>query len=113
MERFSPIYISRNHNNIIFANSIFTYNIGTFGGAIFVNEPDFSSGTTAYTIMSNCTFTNNMAYLSGGAVYVRSVILESDLPVAICAGVHILNSVFTMNMGLVKSNGGAVTLFCD
>lgn len=40
-ERLSPIYISRNRDKMIFAGNRFENNIGTFGGAVLVNSPDF------------------------------------------------------------------------
>ena len=36
-ERFSPIYIDKHHNQIIFSQNTFTRNFATFGGAICVN----------------------------------------------------------------------------
>ena len=35
------IYISRNRDKMIFAGNRFENNIGTFGGAVLVNSPDF------------------------------------------------------------------------
>ena len=69
-ERLSPIYISRNRDKIIFFFCTFKNNIGTFGGAITINNPDFkTSENRPYFIISNCQFYNNMAYFSGNAVY--------------------------------------------
>lgn len=54
-------------------------NIGTFGGAIHINSPNFDWTNDSYTIINNCTFTHNMAYFSGGAVYARSTLRELSL----------------------------------
>jgi hypothetical protein len=51
-----------------------------------------------------------MAYLSGGAIFVRNSLKNNSY---ICGGVHIRNSYFFRNMGLRKSNGGAVTIVCE
>ena len=52
--------------------------MGLFGGAITINSPDFSQVNSAdpsskkpFIILSGNTFTKNMAYLSGSAVYIR------------------------------------------
>lgn len=38
-ERFCMIYISKQSGAISINNSVFTNNIGTFGGTIIINEP--------------------------------------------------------------------------
>jgi hypothetical protein len=52
--------------------------MGLFGGAITINSPDFSlvnaadpSSKKPFIVLSGNTFTKNMAYLSGSAVYIR------------------------------------------
>ena len=73
-ERLGVIYISRNRDKMIFNDVNFLNNIGTFGGAITVNSPDFTNrdGPKPYVIVSQCHFSNNMAYFSGNAIYVKS-----------------------------------------
>lgn len=63
---------------MIFNSNTFGNNIGLFGGAITINSPDFSnydqntpSSKKAYIITQGNTFSNNMAYLSGSALYIR------------------------------------------
>ena len=56
-ERLSPIYISRNRQKMIFYFCNFRNNIGTFGGALLVNSPDFeTSNARPYLIVANCIF---------------------------------------------------------
>ena len=69
-ERLSTIYISRNKGAIIIKNNLFSKNIGTFGGAISINSPDFVHSTEPYIIINGNSFEQNMAYLSGNAIYV-------------------------------------------
>lgn len=40
-ERLGLIYISRNYGPMIFKDNTFTDNIGTFGGAITINSPNW------------------------------------------------------------------------
>ena len=50
----------------------FDKNIGTFGGAIKINSPNFLAGKEPYVIIVDNTFFNNMAYFSGNAIYIRN-----------------------------------------
>jgi hypothetical protein len=43
-ERLGLIYISRNQGHIIIKNNAFSKNIGTFGGAITINSPNWLKG---------------------------------------------------------------------
>ncbi len=40
-ERLGLIYISRNKQKVIIKDNYFSKNIGTFGGAITINSPDW------------------------------------------------------------------------
>lgn len=66
----------------------------------------------AYVIIKENKFTNNMAYFSGNAVYIRSTKRLSE-PNKACVGVHIEQSQFQYNFGMKKHNGGAATILCD
>jgi hypothetical protein len=43
-ERLGLIYISRNKDVVIIKDNTFKKNIGTFGGAITINSPDWNQG---------------------------------------------------------------------
>jgi len=51
-ERLGLIYVSRNSNPIIITSSIFNRNMGTFGGAITINSPDWQKGITPFVYIS-------------------------------------------------------------
>lgn len=57
-ERLSVIYISRNLNMMYFKNTIFNRNVGTFGGAITINSPNFQNTSTnsPFVVVMGCTF---------------------------------------------------------
>lgn len=111
-ETEAPIFIKNAWNQVIVRDSMFKMNLGTFGGVISYNSPNFQKSGNAYLIIDNSRFYNNLAYFSGGAVFVRNPLKESELT-QICGGVSITNSMFSQNQGLKKSNGGAVTIYCD
>ena len=106
------IYISRNLEQVIFYRNTFKRNVGTFGGAITINSPNFEHGIEPYTVFKDNTFINNMAYFAGGAVYIRLTKWESRLE-EICAGFSIEGDVYSENMGLKTSSGGALSIVCD
>jgi hypothetical protein len=55
-----------------------------------------------------------MAYLSGGAIFHRSTLKDTDIRTQICGGgVAVFSSIFYQNLGMIKSNGGAMTIICD
>lgn len=100
--------------------------MGTFGGAITINSPDWdrsvlSTSTVSATasahnikpfviIVSN-SFSNNMAYFSGNAIYIRNTQRSTDLT-NICGSAWLDSNTFTNNIGTKKHNGGAVTASC-
>jgi hypothetical protein len=43
-ERLGLIYISRNKDVVVIKDNTFKKNIGTFGGAITINSPDWNQG---------------------------------------------------------------------
>jgi hypothetical protein len=71
-ERLSTIYISRNLMMMYFKNTRFWRNVGTFGGAITINSPNFRRTQRPFVVISGCKFENNQAFFGGNAVYIRS-----------------------------------------
>lgn len=65
-----------------------------FGGAITINSPDFQNSKKPFVITSNNTFTKNMAYLSGSALYIRNT-KRDDQKNLWCGGVSMFNDTFT------------------
>ena len=58
-ERLSVIYVSRNLMMMYFKDNTFFMNTGTFGGAITINSPNFSTNDRPFLVIQTCTFTNN------------------------------------------------------
>ena len=96
---------------MIIRNNDFQHNIGTFGGAITINSPDWLTGNMPYVVIANNNFRNNMAYFSGNAIYIRNT-KRYNKQVEICAGVFLQLNTFTHNIGLKIHNGGAVSAYC-
>lgn len=75
----SAIYLkSSKGSHIIFENNTFDSNIGIHGGAIQVDNSQFSRWDASsyleyspFLYLKNNTFTRNMAYLEGNAVYIK------------------------------------------
>lgn len=112
-ERLSLIYISRPHKPVIITGNIFQNNIGTFGGSISINSPNWEQNKTAQIVMRSNSFSNNMAYFSGNAVYIRSTLKKVSILNQNCGGgVDIEDNIFTNNIGLKIHNGGALSVQC-
>jgi hypothetical protein len=56
---------------MVIKNNVFTNNIGTFGGAISINSPNFAFGKLPFVAIRDNQFMNNMAYFSGNAIYIQ------------------------------------------
>lgn len=110
-ERLAVIYISRPKQKMIFIRNNFEKNIALFGGAVTVNSPDFTNGKEPFIFMQDNDFLQNMAYLSGNAVFIRNSRLVDDVD-EMCAGITMNNNQFTENLGTKRSNGGAISLVC-
>eukprot|EP00347_Sterkiella_histriomuscorum_P022241 403331176 len=110
-ERLGLIYVSRPSQPVIITNSIFLNNIGTFGAAITINSPNWIKGYQPYIYIKGNTFTGNMAYLQGNAIFIRNTFIIANQS-SICAGVHIEDSQFYQNIGMKNHNGGAVSGVC-
>lgn len=72
------LMIQANQGPIIIKDNLFEENIGTMGGAIHIMSPDFETGaavanetvnTLPYIYIESNTFSRNMAYLAGNAIY--------------------------------------------
>jgi hypothetical protein len=111
-ERLSMIYISRNRNPTIIKDNIFTGNIGTFGGSISINSPNFQTKDSPYIIIHDNVFTENMAYFSGNAIYIRLTKSYTDTS-EMCGGVLISYNTFLNNIGWKVHNGGAISGSCS
>jgi hypothetical protein len=86
--------------------------MGTFGGAFLINSPDFVYGQDPFTIISNSRFYYNFAYFSGNAGYVRSTIKGAN-HYMVAGGILVEYSTFQYNIGMKKTNGGALTITQD
>lgn len=94
-ERMSLIYVSRNKAQMVVKECNFSSNIGTFGGAITVNSPDWINGRQPHVVVVNNQFSGNMAYFSGNAIYIRTTIPKSALSSdQVCAGVNLIGNTF-------------------
>jgi hypothetical protein len=65
------IYVARNMDLILIKGSTFSQNIGSFGGTITIDSPNWRSGNQPHVVLHSNTFDKNMAYFSGNAVYIR------------------------------------------
>jgi hypothetical protein len=107
LEHQSVIYISRNQDAITLTGNVFTGNIGLYGGAVTISSPDFTL-SNALVISYMNTFDNNMAYVSGNAVWVRMTRPDNGW----CGAISMLDDVFTNNFG-TKITSGTVAIICD
>jgi hypothetical protein len=110
-ERLSTIYVSRNRGKMIVRDSKFERNIGTFGGAVLINSPNWQVRKEPFVLFYSNKFLNNMAYLGGNAVYIRNT-RRIDRMGDACAGVGFDSNYFSSNIGLKTSNGGAIGAVC-
>jgi hypothetical protein len=107
--------VARNKNLILIKGSSFTQNIGSFGGAITIDSPNWNDGNQPHVVLHANTFDKNMAYFSGNAVYITPTMQFSNIfsPGQQCAGVNIISNIFTNNLGLKVHNGGALSVVCS
>ena len=64
---------------ILIKGSKFTQNIGSFGGAITIDSPNWRGGNQPHVVLHSNTFEKNMAYFSGNAVYIRPTMALSAI----------------------------------
>jgi hypothetical protein len=93
-----------------------------FGGAINIDSPNWTHSQESYepdnrpyVILSNNKFKRNMAYVAGNAVYIRMTADVSDplIEQACGGGVLVEKNGFYNNIGLKKTNGGAMSIVCS
>ena len=114
---------SSGDNEITFSNVQFDSNIGSFGGAVYINE------NSKTVLVSSTTFSNNSGDY-GGAIYVSTLVTQLSIDNSIfsnCSGfssggcmyiassnhgISITNSVFYQcrALGVSSSDGGAITV---
>ena len=69
--------ILANKGPIIIKDNHFEENIGTLGGTIHIMSPDFESNSTTsppYIYIEGNSFTKNMAYFGGNALYITHTV---------------------------------------
>ena len=81
-----------------------------FGGAVTITSPNFYQAVDFVTLVSN-VFRDNMAYISGNAVYVRMTKTDQSRN-NICGGITIQDDKYLSNFG-TKVTSGTVSLICD
>lgn len=133
LEKHSAIYIAKPKWPVIFTENTFDGNVGIFGGAVSINSPVFRNTTDSSLINSvdkqpviliaDNTFTNNQAYLSGNAVYLRYTrqhytntdFFEEREKEYLCGGgLLIKGNDFKNNAAIIHaSHGGAISIECD
>ena len=73
MEQMSPFFIYANGGPIVFIDNEFSENIGTTGGAIHIEQPNFEvPGMKPYIVIRGNKFKNNMAYFAGNAIHISN-----------------------------------------
>ena len=70
LENVAPFMIKGNRGAIIFSGNTFSDNIGTTGGVIHIEYPDFRYGDSPSIIITQNVFTNNMAYWAGNTFHI-------------------------------------------
>ena len=107
---------------MVFIDNDFQDNIGLYGGALNIDSHDYGDKQLAYNaskpyiIIDSNKFKRNMAYIAGNAIYVRLTqrIGNEEEAGHVCGGgVLIRNNGFFKNIGLKKTNGGAVSILCS
>ena len=78
-ESMSLIFISRPLDLTLIKGCTFSQNIGTFGAAVTINSPNWQKGNQPHVVLSKNTFENNMAYLSGNAVYIKLSMIKNGM----------------------------------
>jgi hypothetical protein len=73
LENVATFMIKGNQGPIIFKENEFSENIGTTGGVIHIEDPDFrytDIGNNPYIVLKDNKFLNNMAYWAGNAFHI-------------------------------------------
>lgn len=127
----SCIYIKNsNHNEIVVVGNTFDSNVGLFGGAIMIDNHDdwqknqdekseINDVQSAAILIYNNSFTRNMAYFDGNAIYLiggqtnKTVKYnDKDTYISKKALMHatIEKNLFEKNHGMTTSLGAAVSI---
>ena len=121
IENVSVFMIKGNEGAMIFSGNEFKENIGTTGGVIHIESPEFRYGDKPYIVMYDNKFVNNMAYWAGNAfhiqmqmrmIYGNTHTAGSDSWQTCASGILIDENYFYGNVGLKKHNGGAGVIRC-
>ena len=121
IENVSVFMIKGNEGAMIFSGNEFKENIGTTGGVIHIESPEFRYGDRPYIVMYDNKFVNNMAYWAGNAfhiqmqmrmIYGNTHTAGSDSWQTCASGILIDENYFYGNVGLKKHNGGAGVIRC-
>ena len=71
LENVATIMIKGNQGPMIFTGNTFRDNIGTTGGAIHIEYPEFRHSGKPYIVMKDNRFLSNMAYFAGNAFHIQ------------------------------------------
>ena len=122
MEQMSPFFIYANGGPLVFVDNDFEENIGTTGGAIHIEQPNFDVtidglDERSAIIMQGNKFKNNMAYVAGNAIHIshkmRMIVSGQDSRQTCGSGILIEDNFFYGNIGMKKHNGGAMVIRCE
>ena len=70
IENVAAFMIKGNQGPIIFTGNTFEDNIGTTGGVIHIEHPDYRNNNAPAIVMAKNTFMSNMAYWAGNAFHI-------------------------------------------
>lgn len=123
LEKYSPVYISLNRQPALIEDNEFESNMGIFGGAVAIDNPNFTDDVLdskekhPYVMFKDNTFNLTQAYLTGNAIYMRSTRQRgvTNETMQVCGGgLTIQNNTFTDSNPIIHaSNGGSISLECD
>lgn len=124
IETVAPFVIIGNQGPIVFVGNTFRENIGTTGGVIHIQDPDFRysnlTGLNPYIVINDNQFKRNMAYWAGNAFHITMTMQmvdgylsgKSDAMQTCGAGIAIKNNYFGHNIGFKRHNGGVGVVRC-
>ena len=121
LENVAAFMIKGNKGPMIFTGNNFRENIGTTGGVIHIESPEFRFDNNPYIIIHNNKFYNNMAYWAGNTFHIQMKMrmangydhaAGSDAWQTCGSGILIDDNYFYGNIGLKKHNGGVGVIRC-
>ena len=120
LESVSAFVIKGNRGPMIFSGNEFRENIGTTGGVIHIEKPDFRFGNNPYIVLAENTFTKNMAYWAGNAFHIQMTMrmvhsggTVNDAWQTCGNGILLVDNFFNGNIGMKRHNGGAGVIRCE